>query len=155
MPTGYTECISKGVSFEKFVMTCARAFGACIEMRDDSLSVPIPEEFKPSTYHIDALATAQTELEHLSTVTIDGAEWRANVEYNHLVAERNEYIKKNVELLQKYNDMLFKVGAWQPPTPDHIELKKFMLQQLKESMKFDSMLNYYDENPVKKLSGKE
>ncbi|KKK60691.1 hypothetical protein LCGC14_3021870, partial [marine sediment metagenome] len=30
MPTGYTACIKDGISFEKFVMQCARAMGACV-----------------------------------------------------------------------------------------------------------------------------
>ena len=34
MPTGYTYKIGEGASFKEFVMACARAFGACVEMRD-------------------------------------------------------------------------------------------------------------------------
>jgi hypothetical protein len=35
MPTGYTDKIKDGISFEEFVLSCARQFGACISMRDD------------------------------------------------------------------------------------------------------------------------
>ena len=36
MPTGYTHELHEGeeISFEKFVMSCARAFGALVLMRD-------------------------------------------------------------------------------------------------------------------------
>lgn len=33
--------------------------------------------------------------------------------------------------------MIEEVSDWEPPTPEHVNLKKFMLQQLEESIKFD------------------
>ena len=47
-------------------MDCARAFGACIMMRDESVDAPIPEEFKPSTYHIEELEKAKSDLKKVS-----------------------------------------------------------------------------------------
>jgi len=44
MPTGYTAEIYEGekeVTFEKFALTCARAFGACITIRDEPMSASI------------------------------------------------------------------------------------------------------------------
>ena len=49
MPTGYTSKIYEGkenVTGKSFIMDCARGFGACISMRDESSDTPIPEEFK-------------------------------------------------------------------------------------------------------------
>lgn len=35
MPTGYTSSIKDGISFENFVLKCARNFGACIAWRKE------------------------------------------------------------------------------------------------------------------------
>lgn len=44
MPTGYTaDLMEKGMEFKPFVLQCARAFGALITMRDDSLDAPSPK----------------------------------------------------------------------------------------------------------------
>lgn len=52
MPTGYTAGVKDGTvtDFKAFVMQCARAFGALIDMRDDPSDVPIPKSFAPSSY---------------------------------------------------------------------------------------------------------
>jgi hypothetical protein len=52
MPTGYTaELIEKGMEFNDFVLTCARAFGACIELRDRKLA-PAPRTIPSNgNYH--------------------------------------------------------------------------------------------------------
>jgi len=39
MPTGYTNCIKDGVTFEQFVWKCARAMGALVMMRDEPSNV--------------------------------------------------------------------------------------------------------------------
>ena len=58
MPTGFTCDIKDGITFERFALNCARAFGALINMRDDSLDAEIPDEIKPSDHHVKALAEA-------------------------------------------------------------------------------------------------
>ncbi|MFA5299265.1 MAG: hypothetical protein WC389_13835 [Lutibacter sp.] len=155
MATGYTEYVGKGISFENFTMICARAFGALVEMRDYSLDATIPDEFKPSTYHIGQKGEAKQRLAYLRNLTLADAERLANEEFEKESARIKQSIKDNTELLRKYNDMILKVEAWQPPTPDHVGLKDFMLQQLRESIRFDNMCDYYSDNPPIKLSGKE
>ena len=59
MPTGYTSKIADGIGFKDFALSCARAFGACIEMRDDPSDKPIPNEFKPNDYHKKRMAAAK------------------------------------------------------------------------------------------------
>ena len=65
MPTGYTaELMEKGQDFPTFVLCCARAFGACIELRDDAHG-PAPRKIPRSknSYHTDALKRALAERE--------------------------------------------------------------------------------------------
>lgn len=135
MPTGYTaELMEKGQSFETFVMGCARAFGACIMMRDNPSDTPIPDEFKPSEYHRNSLDKHIAEASRLEAMTN-----QERIRYG--TEKRDAAIKRYREYLQKYDDenarlleMKAKVLNWPPPSSDHAELKKFMLQQIEVSM---------------------
>ena len=56
MPTGYTAPIYEGekdFDFNKFVMRCARNFGAMMEFRDEPLNseVDFDKHFQPSEYN--------------------------------------------------------------------------------------------------------
>jgi hypothetical protein len=46
MPTGYTAAIGEGIEFDKFVMQCARAMGACVMMRDEPIGPKLREDMK-------------------------------------------------------------------------------------------------------------
>jgi len=67
MATGYTLDVEKGISFEKFIMKCARGFGACVTLRDSS--APIPEKFEPSPYHKNKIANIKREITKLKDMT--------------------------------------------------------------------------------------
>lgn len=155
MPTGYTDIIGRGATFEEFVLRCARAFGALVEMRDDSTDAAIPDKFEPGTYHAENLRKAEQQLIKLENTTINAAKISANADYCLAVVERNESIEKNRKTIEAYQAMLEKVVEWIPPTFEHQELKKFMIVQIESSRKFDDMENYYLEHPVKKLTGIE
>lgn len=139
MPTGYTANVADGkvTDFPTFAMQCARAFGACIEMRDDPTDTPIPDEFKPSDYHAEALAAAQQRLAEFKAR--DGKAWNAATEQHNAEAMKQyqEDIARNERIKDNYLAMLAQVQAWEPPSPDHHEMKKFMELQLYDSIKFD------------------
>lgn len=155
MPTGYTARIKDGITFQQFAMNCARAFGACIMMRDDPADKPIPEKFEPSVYHKERLKEAYKELERIDSLSIDESREKAVIEFTKEVQRREQDMKKDRELMNQYKDMLQKVKQWQPPTRDHIEFKEFMVSQIEDSIEFDGMENYYIEHPIKKITGKE
>lgn len=73
MPTGYTAKLHNGEeqTFPEFVMSCARAFGALITMRDDPADAEIPDEFKPSDYHVRELEKARERLSEVEGWTFD------------------------------------------------------------------------------------
>lgn len=145
MPTGYTAAIGegKGITFEKFILQCARAFGACIEMRDEPMDKPIPDEFKPSDYSKKQLAEANKLVEALDAMTDAECAKKARSEYDESVKYHKEGIAKNATLKSKYEEMLAKVEAWTPPSPDHEGLKKFMREQIAESIQFDCGGSYH------------
>lgn len=154
MPTGYTAAIADGISFRDFALRCARAFGALVTMRDDPMDAPI-HDFVPADYHSKALAKARTRLAELNRMTLDGAEQAAQEEYDEAARSRAESIAKDRALSEAYGAMRRQVEAWNPPTADHVGLKDFMLKQIDESIRFDSMADYYRENPIKRIQAAE
>lgn len=140
MPTGYTAEIHDGkpITFPEFVMNCARAFGALALMRDDPADAVIPDEFKPRTdYHDEQLVKHRAELARLEVMTPEQiVNAHADVRAGEL-RERTKDAVKNRDMRARYRAMLAEVEAWEPPTPDHVGLKEFMVKQITESIDFD------------------
>ena len=153
MPTGYTLDLydGKDITFEEFVLKCARAFGALIDMRDEPMDAPIPERFEPSDHHLKELEKAKRRLKEIRKWNEEKAEQEAERAYREALKERKEFIKKNKLIRKRYEDMLSKVQKWKPPTIEHVSLKQFMIQQLLESIEFDC---FVPEMP-QRLSGEE
>lgn len=139
MPSGYTAPIIEGggVSFEEFVWGCARAFGALVMMREMGPGAKIPERFEPTDYHVKRRAEAEERYRAAEVMTNDQAEERAAAEYERAVAYYDKSQAEDAERLRRYEAMLTRVRDWTPPTPDHIEMKSFMVKQIEESIRFD------------------
>jgi len=148
MPTGYTICIKDGVSFETFALRCARNFGALIEMRDEDFDAPIPKEFKPTPYHQEEIKKAEEVIKKLEKITAKEADIAALKKYTDKLQERKKELTKNKLIIKRYQSMLEEAGAWTPPTEEHQGLKTFMINQLRESIEFDGLENYYKKHPV-------
>lgn len=143
MPTGYTAAIAKDITFEQFVMDCSRAMGAMIMMRDEPSDAPIPERFEPSDYSAKKLVEAQAELSRLQRYSENDATGAAKAEYAAAVSQYAERAKADAELRAKYEAMLARVMAWEAPTIDHSGFKVFMVDQIKESIRFDCGMEHY------------
>lgn len=139
MPTGYTYPVADGkvTEFPEFAMSCARAFGALIMMRDDPMDAPIPEEFKPGTYNEQKLAGDKKRLGEVQAMTNADCETAAIEAHREALASRTKYLADKETEAARLNAMLAKVRIWNPPTPDHVEMKKFMIQQLTDSLPGD------------------
>jgi hypothetical protein len=153
MPTGYTAEIhdGKGVEFKDFVMECARAFGALVTMRDDPSHTPIPEEFQPSMWNAKELEKARTRLAEVQSWGEEQSESESQKDYIEVMQRWHKRMIEMAELCLRYEAMLTKVQAWEPPTPDHQGLKDFMIQQLESSIDFDC----YKLDMPHKLSGQD
>lgn len=137
MPTGYTNKVEEGQSFEDFVLGCARAFDACIHQRDDDGNdKPTKRDLGDPDYH-ENLLQARKRLDVLQNMTtqeqIAHGESLREKELEHF---RN-ILQKTRDRLNRYVDMQAKVETWAPPTAKHQNLKEFMLQQLRDSIRFD------------------
>lgn len=154
MPTGYTAKLNEGEqSFEDFVWGAARAMGAFVTMRDDPADAPIPDEFTPDTTFYDRrLAESRALLDEVRSMSVEEAEARAGVDYAEACEHATERATKDKAIRDRYERMLRRVRAWTPPTAEHIGFKKFMTEQLEESIRFDT--GYAHPDPVR-LTGAE
>ena len=153
MPTGYTEKIYNGdkVTLKDYLLLCARQFGACIMMRDEPMSTPIPESFEPDDYHLKEIERIEKELKELNDNPKTHKEWEKEYQgaYAKAINEYREREYRKSRLKLRYENMIIAVSNWEPPTKDHTNLKEFALKQLKDSLDFDTS-SYPFEFPGKK-----
>lgn len=155
MPTGYTADIKDGISFETFALNCARAFGACITLRDEpGGGESIPEEFEPSDYHVKAAQKARDDLAALLSMSKDDKEKSAAKFWDDAETSRMMRLQDKQKQRQSYEAMLEKVNAWVPPMPEHVGLHEFMRSQIMQSIDFDCDITY-DSEPTPRQTGEE
>lgn len=153
MPTGYTCDIGKGISFKQFALNCARAFGACIEMREEPFDKPIPEKFELTNYYLQKRENDEEEIKKIKSLSIKECNQLSVKDYEKQLKSYNEIIKERANLKKKYEAMLNEANKYIPPSKDHIEFKNFMISQITDSIKFDCSISYIDK-PIL-LTGKE
>jgi hypothetical protein len=151
MPTGFTAPIENDITFREFALRCARGLTVLMQMHEDPLDKPIPDKFLPSGYHTDELQRYRKELYDLERMSHKELDDAAKKCYAENLEEYNKYRKQKTDLRIKYMTMLDHVKKWSPPTEDHEYLKKFMTDQIEESIRFDCTV--YPENTPKPLSG--
>jgi hypothetical protein len=154
MPTGYTADVADGktTDFPTFALQCARAMGACITMRDDPSDAPIPDEFTPSQYNNERLEETLAELHKLESATPYELGAMCNADYQRAHALWLEQWNRREEQRGRYEDMLQRVHQWEPPSNEHYKFKSFMLDQLRESIRFDCSHEYYDQPKLETVS---
>lgn len=137
MPTGYTQKLYQGdeQTFEEFVISCAHAF--IIDMREyRGIGEPIPARVVPD-YYYTRLANAEAEAAEIDRWDHD----RWTEERDKAYAKHVAYVRRAKEdarvLRERYEGMLAQVLAWDPPTPEHVGLLNFMVEQLSGSIKHD------------------
>lgn len=155
MPTGYTDAVATGEidTLEAYALRCARAFGACINQRDEALNVPPPEIVKPNmTYRDEKIADAKAGWRELIAMTDEQVEVAAfNAWKEECEAYRQSRDAKRAQA-KRYGEMLALVDAWQ--VPDALRpLRSFMMDQLGRSMEFDCT-EFGDTEP-QRLTGAE
>lgn len=139
MPTGYTAEVADGkvADFRTFALICARQFGACVTQRDDPMSEP-PKHREPPDCNARSLEQGRARLAELNAMTLEDAAREREAKYQAALASDAEYAARKDETRRRYEAMLAKVEAWKAPTADHVQMRQFMLDQLTESIRFDS-----------------
>lgn len=118
-------------------MQCSRAFGALITMRDDPMDAEPPEKFEPSDYHSKGLAEDKAELESLECLSTEQRAESAAKANDDALARWETRKQERIEQRQRYDAMLAQAKAWKPPTSDHVGLRDFMIDQLRNSIDID------------------
>jgi hypothetical protein len=133
MPTGYTSKLYDGEqSFQDFALNCAKAFGAYVEFREDSSDGPIPPSKigAGDPWNKRELAKAEREFAKLQELTAEQWQSRTDEHNREQLRSFEEGRAEEQARLARFNEMTEAVNKWKPPTKDHEEFKKFMLQQL-------------------------
>lgn len=139
MPTGYTVGIADGkiTTFEQYAWGCARAFGALVTMRDSPSDAPIPEEIKPSDYYTQTAKESTAAYDEFMAFTQDQLEDLYTKELLEMSASHERRGAEKKTQAKRYKDMLALAKEWEPPSPDHVKFKDFMVSQIAESLEFD------------------
>ena len=141
--TGYTQIIAnkEDVTLKEFTLQCARAFGACVQQRDEDMSVP-PRKLEVSTFHTERLKKLKKTPRF------------SQKEFHTWQSEQIKYYNKQITekqlLIGKLEKMLNKVFKWSCPSKLN-GLKAFMVSQLKDTIKHESR-DYYT-NSLKEVQG--
>lgn len=139
MPTGYTDMISKGVSFKEYALHCAKAF--TVECRDQN---ELPDKIEPSSYNLEAAERDENKIDELENLSLEECEIRSEQAFEDRRKSLLDSIQKKKELEKKYDDMLAEVEKYTPPTPLHENYKNFMETQIKDSIDWDCDTSYYE-----------
>ena len=147
MPTGYTAKICDGEqSFSEFVLGCARAFGACVEQRDDPMDdLPKIPKTNDQERHERDLARSKEELTDLRKMSKADRIELGSKKQKKEIAYLKKALKERKVVRARLDKMLKQVKDWSSPSKDHDELKKFMLEQLATTIKHDGGVEYYKE----------
>lgn len=148
MPTGYTQYVIEGADFKTFAQKCARAFGATIMQRDDTLDAPLITEYEPAPFYKENLEKAELVVKTLASLSDEEWQNKLNTSFEFELASYKESKARNNEKKEKLEAVLSDAKKWVPPTPEHIEIGKFMISQLEETIKFDC--SFYDRMPEPK-----
>ena len=132
MPTTYTARIYEGenVTFAEFVMACARAMGPLAAMKEEPAGAPVPDEFPPSPGYAQDAGRHRRQLAAIEAWTPEQAAADAAAAHAGALREAGRDNAAARARRERFAAMLAQVNAWQPPTPDHEPLKRFMAGQL-------------------------
>lgn len=158
MPTGYTDGVARGkvTSFQEYALLCARAFGACVTLRDEQLSSDIPE-FEPNPYYAKKIENLKKEIAKLQSMTQEEREVAFKDCVFSVIKTNEELMADKLETKKRYEKMLIEAEKFVPPSKNHIEYKKFIIQQLKDSIEWDCDISFYESqiNKMKNCSPQE
>lgn len=143
MPTGYTYPVAEGKisTFRDFALQCARGMGFAVTLRAAPADQPIPEVL-PKTdigYHDRKITESLVTLDRLRAMSPADAEREAAAAFDKALGDwerRTEVTRQRVARLQR---MLEMAREWCPPSPEHVEFKSFMIEQLEAGIRHDNI----------------
>lgn len=153
MGSDLTDLVERSASFEEIVWRSARHFTSLIHMRNTGTDAPIRLDERDSYYeerHREAIQN-WTKYVNMSASDLEGAQRELDVEYEKLLQNARESITQNDLARNKLLSMRERIVAWIPPTPNHVELKNYMLRTLDHGLEDHSNKYYLQILEYKKL----
>ena len=143
MSTNFTSKIADGITFNEFILSCSRYEKGTVE------------EEVASDYHLKEVKKAKAKLKKI--LAMDAVECARAATKKHIkeVKHNKKMIQGMIDLKQKCEKMLKEVEAWVPPSIDHSELKRYMIDQILDSIECDCDIYYYQKQKISLLSGSE
>lgn len=136
MPTGYTYFIENGeiTTGKEFLKKCIRAFGCCINQREESLNTPLETKIKSDDYYEKRYYEAVEKYEKIKKMTLEERIMNARRDRVNRTKELEKYLDDQKKLRNKYMNIRNEVEQWNPPTAEHQGIKSFALEQIDISM---------------------
>lgn len=152
MPTGYTayikdEDITTGKDFLKL---CLRNFGVAINMRDESLSKPVPSQFEPNPYYKKNYEETVEIRNKYRQMTFEEAKKELIEKHKKDIESTRKSLDEYIAEDERYMKVRDEIEKWIPPTDEHKGLKKFALEQIDISMN-TSYYKYLEDDLNKEL----
>jgi hypothetical protein len=146
MPSGYTSEIYDGkkITFETFLLQCAKQFGACIMQRDGPFHEPPQLQIPDIEHHENELKILISKKNEINKLSDSQILKNHTILLNKIIKENTKSKLNHIKLRIRYLAMLENVNNWTPPTSDHVNLKNFMIEQLNSSIEWDCNTDYND-----------
>jgi len=144
MPTKYTEMFSldrdndgKDYTFEDYVLRCAKKFILITKTKGYPIDEPFPDIFYPNEEYLNKLEETVKERRRIMEIDfeelykergrdLEDRRKRYSKELSHATAQEH-----------RYNDILTIINNWNVPGSSYYDLKEFMMDELKYSLKID------------------
>ena len=119
MPTVYTEKIENGeiTTGKEFLKLCTKALN-------------VSAGFEPNTYYKEVLEDSIANYDKFSKISFEDAKIEMIRAYADRVNTYKNAVINSMDKNQKYYKVREEVESWIPPTEEHINLKKFALEQI-------------------------
>lgn len=111
MPTGYTAVLQNNPDypFKKFILDCARAFGACVTLREEGGGgEAIPNKFEERSYYDELLSDKKNELERIKNMSKKELDKAATKEYKNTIENAHNSLQEMKSNLKKKKRGLLK-----------------------------------------------
>jgi hypothetical protein len=146
MTTGFVAKLHDGEqTFGDFALGCARAFGYLADMRESANDAVIVPVKVIAPHYAASLENVREILEEVTLQPMFTWERKARLFAADAAArnaderaKREASHAKDLAVIARYEQMLEQVKAWTLPSPDHGDLKAFMIEQLNSSMEWDA-----------------
>jgi len=152
MSSGYTNGIINGTikSFKEFALKCSEAF--LIQFREGATEYTpsVPSDYHPNQMKL--IKERVAELNQTSNIELIAIKVAAS---EKSIAFEEENLTKAIEKRKGIDKILEDAKNFNPPTDKHQEFKDFMVNQLVQTINFDSDIEYKTKRieRLKKLLG--